>query len=405
MSNRMFRFLLSGLLVLFAASYSIYTAVRYFYSPYQVETVFSYTVADSCRVRAVAVRDEALLTADVGGKLSYVCADGEVVIPGMIVAEVYSDQSSLQLQSLVERYESEIELLTQAQKTAPRYLGSETLDAKINDAAGEVVDSVARSELSDLPAARENLLQLLGRRLIATGRQKDFSSRISYLSTQEQYAKSQIAQTFKTVEAQTGGYFCSAVDGYETLLPADPDALSADVIERVANGTLPPEQSAPDVIGKVLRQHDWYLASVVEAGEAARFTPGAMVTLDFNMRACDNLPASVYAVREGGDGKTLVVFRTNRINEHLITMRVSAVSVRLRSFSGLRVSAKAIRYSGQTEGVYVKRGNLITFKPIERIYQSENFVLCSENSTAENPLALFDEVIVEGQDLYDGKIL
>jgi hypothetical protein len=405
MSNRMFRFLLSGLLVLFAASYSIYTAVRYFYSPYQTETVFSYTVADSCRARAVALRDEVLLTADVGGLLSYVCADGEVVIPGMTVAEVYSGGEDLYLQTLIGQYEREISLLKTAQTASYEYLSMEALNVRINEAAGAVTDAVAQSELSELPLAREELQKLLGKKIVSTGRQKDFSERIAYLTAQAQHARSRISQAHTTIKTQTGGYFCSEVDGYETILGADPDALSAEDIERIANGTLAPPSPDADAIGKVIRQHDWYLAMVVDKAKAQRFVPGAAVTLDFNQRSCEDVLAWVHTLRDAENGRALVVFKTNRINDRLIALRVSTVDVRLRSFTGLRVSAEAIRYNGQTEGVYVRRGNLITFKPIERIYEDENFVLCSDSSLGDNPLRLFDEVIVEGVDLYDGKIL
>lgn len=401
----MFRFLLSATLVLFASSYSIYTAVRYFYSPYRTETAFSCTVSDSCRLRAVALRDEELLMADAQGLISYVCADGEVVIPGMTIAEVHSDQSDLQLRALIGRYEREISLLAAAQATSPQYMGAETLDIKINDALGAVTDAVARDDLYDLARSRENLQQVLGKKLIATGRQKDFSKRIAYLAAQADEAKSRVAQARTTIEAQTGGYFCSAVDGYETLLAADLDALSAEDIERAVGGTLPPAGPDAGVIGKVVKGHDWYLAALFDGATAARFSPGAMVTLDFGMRSCENVPASVQLLRDVPDGRTLAVLKTNYINAQLISQRVLTVDVRLRSFAGLRVSAKAVRYEGQTEGVYVRRGNLITFKPIERIYENENFVLCSDSSGGENPLCLFDEVIVEGRDLYDGKIL
>lgn len=59
--GRMTHLLLGTLLVILLASYSLYTAVRYFYSPYQTMTAFSYTVSDSYTGGAVAVRDEALL--------------------------------------------------------------------------------------------------------------------------------------------------------------------------------------------------------------------------------------------------------------------------------------------------------------------------------------------------------
>lgn len=101
----------------------------------------------------------------------------------------------------------------------------------------------------------------------------------------------------------------------------------------------------------------------------------------------------------------VVVIRTNYISDVLIELRQANLTVRFKSYTGLRISAEALRYQGQTEGVYVKQGALITFKPIERIYTGEDFILCSDATDGENPLRLFDEVVVEGVDLYDGKII
>jgi hypothetical protein len=51
------------------------------------------------------------------------------------------------------------------------------------------------------------------------------------------------------------------------------------------------------------------------------------------------------------------------------------------------VSVGAIRYEGQIEGVYVREGNLIVFKPIERIYSDGSFVLCADLAQGDNRFA------------------
>lgn len=402
-SGRLVHVLLGLLLVILLASYSLYTAVRYFYSPYQTVTAFSYTISDSYSGGAVAIRDERVLTDSPGGVLSYVCADGEVVIPGMTIAEVYSGEEDLYWQTLMDQYRSEIALLKEAQRTPEQFLVTDSLSAQINEALGQVVDAVSRSRIGTLSDQRDRLSLLMGKRQVATGREKDFSQRISYLEEQYRYAKEQMSQSVQAIQTGIGGYFCSATDGYEGILTPDFEQLTVEDYRRAINGTLKPAESAG--IGKVQQGHNWYLGIAVPSEEMERFSVGASVFLDFSFPGCTDIPGSVAEIlrEEGGDG--IVFLRTNYINETLINMRRCDLTVRFKAYTGLRVPARALRYQGQTEGVYVKQGALITFKPIERVYTGEDFVLCSDASDVENPLRLFDEVVVEGVDLYDGKII
>ena len=56
-------------------------------------------------------------------------------------------------------------------------------------------------------------------------------------------------------------------------------------------------------------------------------------------------------------------------------------------------------------GVYVTTGYDIRFKPIEVLYQGDGYQICNINYNAENGLNMFDQVVVKGTDLYDGKPL
>ncbi|MEG1773340.1 MAG: HlyD family efflux transporter periplasmic adaptor subunit [Oscillospiraceae bacterium] len=404
MNARGARIALTTLLALFAASYSIYVAVRFFYSPYQTETAFEYTVSDSYRAKAVAVREEKVLSDSRTGVLSYTCEDSEVVIPGTVIAEVYSDPADLRWQNLAEQAEREIELLSDAQSGSSQYWGNDRLNAQINDAVGGTVSGAAKKDLSMLGEQREKLQLLLGRKQILTGREQDFSERIAYLTSQREYAVSQITQTHDEITAPVGGYFCSSLDGYETQLTStDFSAVSVENYRRAATGAMKPVELSG--VGKVQLGHHWYLVMVVPQAESARFVDKTKVTLDFEVGGCREIPASVYQVIDDGSGEVAVVFQCNRVNGPLINLRQATVNVRFKSYSGLKINPGAIRFDGQTEGVYVIQGGRITFKEVTRLYTDTDFVLCEYNELAGNDaLKLFDEVIVEGVDLYDGKI-
>ncbi len=412
MSSRLTGVLLSTMMILFVAFYSIYTGVRYFYSPYQTETAFTYTVSDYYRAKAVVIRNEQLLAqqTDASGVLSYVKSDGAVVIPGSVIAKVYADASQLRSQMQMEQLDREIALLGEAQRTSAQLLGADTLSAQINDTVGGIVDTTARRDIEDINDARNKLQLLLGKYRISTGRDENYADRIAFLQREKSRLAADVSQPIQSVTINIGGYFCSTVDGYETLLTTDFESLSIDDYRRAINGTMKPEPT--NSIGKVQEGHDWYLALVAEKKDVGRFVTGTMIDLDFNTEGCNDIPASIYRVIPDESGNAVIILRTNYINAMLITLRQSDIEINFKSYTGLRISKQALRYEGQTEGVYVKNGNLITFKPIARIYTGDNFVLCisplpgeEDEDTDFEPINQFDEVIVKGTDIYDGKIV
>ena len=64
-----------------------------------------------------------------------------------------------------------------------------------------------------------------------------------------------------------------------------------------------------------------------------------------------------------------------------------------------------------TSGVYVRIGNEISFKQIEAIYSGEDYVISNVSVKDENiaddteVLRVYDQIVTEGANLYDGKII
>ena len=79
--------------------------------------------------------------------------------------------------------------------------------------------------------------------------------------------------------------------------------------------------------------------------------------------------------------------------------------VKFKSISGLRVSSSAIRFEGIQKGVYIIRGEKLAFRPVDVLYEGAGFVVCREANPEAEPdcLQQYDDVVIEGAQLYDGK--
>ncbi|MEG1407181.1 MAG: HlyD family efflux transporter periplasmic adaptor subunit, partial [Ruthenibacterium sp.] len=57
-------------------------------------------------------------------------------------------------------------------------------------------------------------------------------------------------------------------------------------------------------------------------------------------------------------------------------------------------------------GVYVKYGNLIKFRKIDVLYENDTYLLVPKTYTKDvNEVKMYDEVILSGKNLADGKTI
>ena len=119
------------------------------------------------------------------------------------------------------------------------------------------------------------------------------------------------------------------------------------------------------------------------------------------------------------------VLRCNSINGDVLCLNHARASISTGENTGLRVPAAAVHYLKQdgTEaetqgenyipGVYVKYGNIARFCKIDPVdadhplVKEGDYILVLPKGTngSVSQVRLYDEIIVSGQNLYDGKLL
>ena len=76
-----------------------------------------------------------------------------------------------------------------------------------------------------------------------------------------------------------------------------------------------------------------------------------------------------------------------------------------KEYSGLKIPKSALRVVDSKRGVYVLTGMQVKFVEVNIIYSADNYMLCEKQTDDEKSLRLYDDVIVKGKNLYDGKIV
>lgn len=415
-------------LLLFYIGYQVYNAN---YTSVKTE-VAVYVQADDpgtaevVQATGTAVRKESVIQQQTNGVVTYVVEDGGKVSKGGTVAELYATEQDAAAQQQIETLNLQIFQLQKLSSPGSTYaVDQDSLTKQISQKLIALLQTSASGEYDALDEPREDLLYVLNERQIVTNKVSDFNDRINSL-TQQRDALTANRQVLGTVTAPSAGTFISEVDGYESVF--DYDSILTITPEQYQQ-KLETQVSPPaDAVGKICGEFKWYFVCVVSAQDALKFIEGNAVSLSFPFATSDSVTAVVRAVnQESIESQAAVVLECSTMNEELARLRTETCSVSVTEYSGIRVSQKAVHFAEVTrtvenedgeettetrevKGVYVMHGSEIVFRQIVPLYSTSTYVICDPNPDPEELMTsetvqLYDEIVVEGTDLYDGKVV
>ena len=178
-----------------------------------------------------------------------------------------------------------------------------------------------------------------------------------------------------------------------------------------------------NIMGKLVTGFKWYIVCVLDIEQISELKVGKNVTIDFPYASTDKLSTKVAAVNVSGADKAAVVFECSTMNEELANMRFEDIELVFNTVQGFKIPNSAVREENGVKGVYILRSSLVTFREINIIWSDDEYVLSAdppppdttgmtkeqkeeiEAALPKNQVRQYDEVIVEGKDLYDGKTI
>lgn len=415
-------------LLLFYIGYQVYNAN---YTSVKTE-VAVYVQADDpgtaevVQATGTAVRKESVIQQQTNGVVTYVVEDGGKVSKGGTIAELYATEQDAAAQQQIETLNLQISQLQKLSSPGSTYaVDQDSLTKQISQKLIALLQTSASGEYDALDEPREDLLYVLNERQIVTNKVSDFNDRINSL-TQQRDALTANRQVLGTVTAPSAGTFISEVDGYESVF--DYDSILTITPEQYQQKLETQVSPSADAVGKICGEFKWYFVCVVSAQDALKFIEGNAVSLSFPFATSDSVTAVVRAVnQESIESQAAVVLECSTMNEELARLRTETCSVSVTEYSGIRVSQKAVHFAEVTrtvenedgeettetrevKGVYVMHGSEIVFRQIVPLYSTSTYVICDPNPDPEELMTsetvqLYDEIVVEGTDLYDGKVV
>jgi len=402
-------FLVSALMlfILVFIGYQIYSAV---YSPYQTETVVSLNHENKIEVNGMFLRSEETVEANHQSYIvHYLYSDGKKVGAGGTVAELYSSENDVLNYEKIKELNKLVDLLKESQdQSSVLVTNADQITSQINLKIKELSTAIYNNNFEAINECKNDIQILLNRRNIITEKEKDFNEYLSLVNNQISALKKQIKNPLKAVKASKNGNFVINVDGFENSAQYSKiSSLSALDIENYIE-TSAPEDISQNTIGKLVTNFDWHYCFMLPIDDNEyneRIKVGTSLKMRFNDVSSEILPVSVSkVVIDDVNAKMAVFVKSNYLTGKFCSARKEKADIIFSSVKGYKIKKSAVRIENEQKGVYVVIGKQMFFRKIDVIYEEKDYVVCRIES-GSGTLKPFDDVIVKGTDLKNGKTL
>lgn len=386
------------LLILFLVLYAVFQGWRSFTSSYRTENAYEFEIARYCSTEGLLVRTEEEIQATASGQVRYLLEEGEKFRADTPIAQVFPSQEEAAAavkQGIIRQERDLLEVIQRSTDTS-RTADVESLNREIALSLRRLTQSAAQKDMEEVSRLHLALVEDIGRQQLVTGQNTGFEERIRELNGELNGGGGG-----QNIYSSKVGYFSRYVDGYEeAYTPELLEELDTSALREILAQDYPND---PDSFGKSVTDFTWYYATIIPKVNVESFYIGANVELAFIGGGEETVPGRVVQLRPDENGDALVVIRSTSITANAVSHRTASVKISFSNYKGLRISRRALRILDGQKGVYVRSGYSVRFKKVDIIYTGPDYYLCRTQYGSSDQLNLFDEVIVEGTDLYDGK--
>jgi len=392
-------------------------------------------VSDTLQAEGFAIRDETVLDGSYNGVLNYRVASGTRVSQDGVIADIFQSENDAATQNMIDGLTREIDSLRQLSKPSDLFVSNPAMiGSQIYNALGDISLETCASNFTGLGILKDDLQNALSRKQVIAGEEsaEDYAQRVEDLEAQLDSLEMKGAKAVGYITAPRAGYFIDSVDGFESVMEPD---LVKNITVSQAKKLLEQEEpvhTSSGAIGKICADFTWRLVCVIPDSEMFKFEGVDKVTLDIPFASAEAIPARVAARnRDSSTGESAVVFECEYIDADLAAVRNETVHISVRTYEGVLVSQKALRFEDveytvtgedgnavtkvreNVKGVYVKYAGRLHFVQVFTEKDINGYAVCrttltdeeKESLVTDNTVQLYDEVVVEGTNLYDGKVV
>jgi hypothetical protein len=369
--------------------------ILHFTGGYETETAQTYSSVDTVRFSGVYLRNETVIEGVINGAADFAVPDGGKVAADSVIAYVYSSESDIENLSRIKGLEEERDILTAAQNPGTTAAAQpEFISKLIDDSYISVLRYCAAEDYKSLAAERKNLQTLTGIYQIIVRNEISYDTQIKNLNVEISRLSSLSAKPIETIVSGESGYFASYTDGYEeTLKPDIAETLTRAYIEKIVGEQNSTRNTGSP--GKIIGDYRWKMVGIINTEDVFKGT-GSTVMMRMSGLS-EPVPALVESISATDDpGKMIIIISCSEFGSEFVARRSENCELIVNDYTGIRIPRSAIRFNEANEaGVYIIQGQKITFKKIQKLFETDTYII-SETVSDPAYVAEFDDVIVRG---------
>lgn len=417
------------IILIFASAYILYQIYVSNFTKVKTQPVTYTSLSDSIQSESFIVRDEVFINNNSNGVMSYLLEDGEKVAKDGTVAEIFNNYDDAKTQKEIKNIDNEVNNFKQLSYLSNSYTSDPlATDEQIGSSIQKMIKDINASSYNNIQKSRSDILYLMNEKQIITGKVASFNNKIDELQSQRDTLSKSHGSSIGKVLAPDSGYFVSKLDGFENLVNFDNVlSLSVDNIKSIL-GSEKKLDSNKNIIGKVIRGINWYIVCNVSSDEAFKLYNGKSVNITLPLVSTEKFPATVAAInQQDKKSEAAVILSLNNMDNRLALTRNETVKIDIDTYNGLLINKNSLHEDilrktvvdengnesleeKKVQGVYILRGKEIVFKQVVPIYSDNNYIVCEQNPSSDKlfngeTITILDEVVTEGTNLYNGKII
>lgn len=396
--------------VLFIFLVMVYGVRGMFQSRIELQVLQVDKIEEAVSTQGVLIKNEHINSLTLSGLSEIYAKDSFRVANGEIVAMLYGSSEDEALVDEFSQISKKINAIHISNADESVFIGDTMqIETEISNYVDDIIKISSENDFLSLSEYRYKIAAITAQRAISEG--KDVISpaeELVKLQTRKNQIEKSFGNTTQIVSSDMAGVFVEGQDGFEekmsvanieNLTPGD----ISDAIKGKKNANLSGEEGTYTY--KIIDNFRYSVAVNLSEEMAEGLKIGDNVKLRFSdFSVADNSAVVKYISEPDEKGVKTVVAECDNYVKGLLSHRIVNVKFIKKSITGYKVDVEHIHTADNKIGVFIKRGAVMRFLPVNIEYSNEKEAIVT-SADANMPIKSYDEIVTAAPEFSDGKVI
>ena len=396
--------------VLFVVLVATYFVRGVFTSRIGLEMLQEDKIEELSTTQAVLIKTESVNTVALSGATEIYVKNGDRVSNREILAMLYSETEDEGLKTELSEINKKIAAIQDSNSGSSIFINDTMkMEAELSKYVDEVIDFTCEKNLVRLSEYKYKMSMLAEQKAVANGEKESSADDLTKLQARKYELEKRLGRAENVVSANMPGIFIEGKDGFEEKLTMEnAEELTPEIIRSTIN-----EVKNGDVITddeksytyKIVDNYSYMVAVNLKKDFIGEMKTGDNVIIRFTDFSSGETQATVTHISEADNkNEVTVIVKCDTYVAGLMGKRVVNIDFIKKSVSGYKVAIENIHTEEESVGLYIKRGAVMRFIPINIIYSTEEEAIVS-SADSNQPIKAYDEVVTSAPEFRDGRVI